>query len=206
MARYISQHDRLVLYKNNGTRAVRFDYGVFIGTITAIASAVDNDLNLMMYKPDWLGAEDPFDTITETKAKQRAGLGDLASATKRNANFDWFEAPLLTAGDDAVAAVEGTYYIVNSGRVTYDGTTYRKGQTFYVADDAVTATTAPSGYAGSQFSLYFPPSLSNKPNQYYAENFKLKFLEQGDEYASYYNQDGLDNGFEQNDPAWVRPQ
>jgi len=206
MSRFISYQDRLVLYRNNGTPAVKFDYGVYNGDITVIESTADNDLNIMMYKPTWAGAETAFDTITEANAKQRAGLGDLADADRRSTQYTWFEAPLLVAGDDDVAAVEGTYYIVNSGRVEYDGKVYRKGETFYVADDTVTATAAPAGYEGSKFSLYFSPALLNKPNQYYAENFKIKFLEQGDEYLSYYHQDGADNGFTPQADGWVRPQ
>jgi len=200
MNRYISPHQNQVLYTNNGTGKYRFEYGVLIvdDDIVPVVDDAIPENNLQFLFPTYAGTTPDAATATTDEAKQRTGLGDLALAARRDRTYLYYLANPITIADDTVAAVAGTYYIVLSGSVIYDGVTYVKGQTF-VADGTIVDTT---GTAGSQFALYFPPSVSEQPNQYYAENFKIKHLLSGGEYAAYWLQ-GTDYGFTPQDPGFV---
>lgn len=200
MNRYISPHQNQVLYTNNGTGKYRFEYGVLI-VDTDIVGVVDTSIsenNLQFLFTDWTGGTPDEATATPEQALQRAGLGDLEDAAKRNRTYLFYKANPIAIGVGSVAAVPGTYYIVLAGSVIYKSVTYVKGQTF-VADGDIEDTT---GVPGSQFAAYFPPSVSEQPNQYYAENFKIKHLLSGNEYAAYWLQ-GTDYGFSPQAPGFV---
>lgn len=200
MNRYISPHQNQVLYTNNGTGKYRFEYGVLIvdTDIDAVVDAAIPENNLQFLFPTWADTTPDEATATPDEALQRAGLGDLEDAALRNRTFLFYKANPIAIGTGSVAAVPGTYYIVLSGSVTYKSVTYIKGQTF-VADGSIEDTT---GVAGSKFAPYFPPSVSEQPNQYYAENFKIAHLLSGNEYAAYWLQ-GSDYGFTPRDPGFV---
>lgn len=205
--RYISQYDKLVLFRKNGEIAHQFKNGVLVVgdtttrngtnkttstkayTVDTFAYSSATETEIFGWKPDFAGK-----TIDESGAVriECAGLGYLAAlaydgttpltslATGYYGSF--FEAPVLTGTTDAVVATAGIVYEVLSDSVIYDGVTYTKGQ-IITADGSTTATTG-----SGTFALTLPRALKNRVDPMHAEAFALAHLIYPEQAIAYWNQ------------------
>jgi len=200
--RYISQYDTTILQNNTVEAVYRFGpRGILIvGDATCgvgAANVIDADLKSTagdqlqrVYETDLSGAL--------TNCLEMCGLGTLNKTAKGGAlnvlncgyRGRFFEAPILT-GTESVPNVAGIYYEVLTGTVTYNSVSYSVGEQFVV----VSGETATSGTG--TFALTIPPALTKKCDPFYAEEFKIAQLKEGDESSSYF--DWNDGGFEPRD-------
>lgn len=194
--RYISPFANFTIYKNGGALAHNFgaDGVCVVGSLTtatgagnyidASANPGDTDEEIqLLFAADLDG--------NNTNRLERAGLGSLDKSTQESGagsltNISdgfryFFEAPVLTGTTDSVVAVSGVYYKVLSGTVTYNGTSYTKGQEF-MANGSETATTG-----SGTFALTIPPALKNECEAFRDELFKVRHLQKGDESTSFYD-------------------
>lgn len=200
--RYISAIDNLVLYTKGGVSKYKFQRGLLdLPTEIDVSTYTDEALELSYPHLVLTGANAGTRPTSPTDAekKEMAGLGNLAIAANRLDAFRFYEAPILTATSGTVAAVADTVYIVIAGTVTYDGVTYKAGQTF-LADGSTTATTGTGRY-----HLWFPESILQTPEQYSEEWFRIAHLPKPDDALSYYDQSGEYEGFEPQPLPFYRP-
>lgn len=197
--RYITPHDNLILYRNDGTIAYnsvnktpyRFGKnGVLIvglattdsgdeNKIIATPQTDSNESLMTLYRTDLLGAT--------SVCVEMCGQGSLTGKNDSGTDLSsliagyrglFFKAPVLTGNTTPVV---GQRYRVLKGSVTYKDKTYTANSEFDIIDSDGNITTTDGEYA-----LAIPNELVNKCEAFLDEEFKIKHLQKGDEPKDYY--------------------
>ena len=199
--RYITHISDLVLFTNDGnigresTSKVAYSFGLngelIIGSATGTGAGYEIDAALKSDTDDQLQVLYSTDLDGNTATRlEMCGLGTLTATTKTSGSVSpksagyrlFFEAPDISAGT-AVSGTEGVCYLVLSGTVTYNSTSYTAGKKF-TTDGSTTATSGTG-----TFRLCIPDDLErNCENETaLAGIFANKILYKGDESGDYWN-------------------
>jgi len=213
--RYISPFHRLTLYTTKGSVAYIFKNGELVVGDTTTTNGTDLTTivatHSIIYAQTYKGVACtlhkvkalPFDgaaASTEREKLETVGMGYLEGGVVSSLSISplelgwqgrlFFEAPYISATSTPVA---GAWYKVHNGKVTYNGTVYKAGQSFKTASASYDITIA-SGETAI-YSLELPIEMRSKCCDSLAEQFKIKHLEHGDEPLSYFLWD-TPSGFE----------
>ena len=193
--RYIAKPANTVVMNRDNEVAYRFFNGeLTIGSPTANTNAADimdfterGKLTLMSYfKTDLSGK---VETDSGCVNAEIMGLGTFGSGDNWGISRGiFYEAPPITPGETAVAAVPGIWYRVIKNSVVYKGVTYRPNETF-ISDGTITAATTTDG---GTFALTFPEFVENEKADRDAQ-FRQKRMLTGRESVDY--QDMNQQGF-----------
>ena len=193
--RYIAKPANTVVMNRDNEVAHRFFNGeLIIGNPTANTLAADKmdftergKLTLMSYfKTDLAGKTE---TDSGFKAAEIMGLGIIDTDPQLDISRGiFYEAPPITPGTTAIAAVPGIWYRVIKNSVVYKGVTYRPNETF-ISDGTITAATTTDG---GTFAITFPELVENEKADRDAQ-FREKRMLTGRESVDY--QDMSQQGF-----------
>lgn len=176
--RYISKND-IDLFRNNGTIAYQFKYNYLdlgSGNIIDASLMTPDSLSLqLVYPTDLRGAT--------TNRLEMAGKGTLYSEERL-----FVESPILDLSSGTLAAINGTWYEVIAGIVSYNNKQYRAGDVFKGIDtnnitDVSGGAEIAKTYAGDN------EDVIDRRGQFW-----LKHLQHGDEPYDYPVRDAI--GFE----------
>jgi len=187
MARYISQHDKLMLLNTfNGDLIHLFDQGILIvgdpTTNGGAANVIDPTSLPHLFATDLDGSGTAHDL-------EHVGLGSLngkdyggTSLAKMAYGYrgKFFMANPVVAGTETILA--GQRWQVTSGSVTYGGVAYSRGD--------VVETTYGTNFvnvSSGRVAPYLPLDLVNACNAFREEEYKIKNLKVGDEVNGYWD-------------------
>lgn len=192
---YISVEGNKVLYSNGGKPLVKFKYhqAVFDDSLFAVVTPTSADLQ----RPHTTiaGTRVAFGSATADQLAEMTGRGVLATASGTGDRFRFFESAIVDAGAATVVATADLTYLVTAGEVTYNGVTYKAGQTF--PSDGTTTATSGTG----KLRIWFPATLIDEAAQYTEEAFRLAHLGQPGDALSYWQYGEF--GFEPQPAAYV---
>jgi hypothetical protein len=173
--RYISRND-IDLFRNDGTIAYQFKYNYLdlgSGNIIDASLMTPDSLSLqLVYPTDLSGAT--------TERIEMAGRGTLYGEERL-----FVESPILDLSSGTIAAVDGTWYEVIAGIVSYNNKQYRAGDVFKGIDtnnitDVSSGAEIAKTYAGDN------EDVIDRRGQFW-----LKHLQHGDEPYDYPVRDAI---------------
>ncbi len=173
--RYISKND-IDLFRNNGTIAYQFIYNYLdlgSGNVIDASLMTPDSLSLqLVYPTDLSGAT--------TNRIEMAGQGELYGDERL-----FVESPILDLSSGTLAAVDGNWYEVIAGVVSYNNRQYRAGDVFKGIDtnDIVDVS------GGAEIALTYAGDNEDVIDR--RGQFWLKHLQHGDEPYDYPVRDAI---------------